>query len=94
MTIEAAEIMEKLKDKRAEYQAITSSDGSVNLDDIGNRIITEVLGSESSQQDMPSGNQAQAEVQRLRNQMAQMQASTIEQIAQVKAEATSREVEA
>ncbi|KHG21153.1 Calpain-2 catalytic subunit [Gossypium arboreum] len=46
MTIKAAEIMEKLKDKRAEYETITSSDSSVNLDNIDNRIITEVLGSE------------------------------------------------
>ncbi|MFQ6668750.1 hypothetical protein Gotur_034282 [Gossypium turneri] len=43
MTTEAAEIMEKLKDKRAEYEVIASSDSSVNLDDIDNRIITEVL---------------------------------------------------
>ncbi|MFQ6646189.1 hypothetical protein Gotur_019441 [Gossypium turneri] len=43
---------------------------------------------------MPSVNQAQAEVQRLSDQMAQMQASTIEKIAQLKAEAASREVEA
>ncbi|MFQ6660377.1 hypothetical protein Gotur_028931 [Gossypium turneri] len=70
MTTEATEIMEKLKDKRAVYGAIASSDSSVNLDDIDNRIITEVLGLESSQKYMPSGNQAQAEVQRLRDQMA------------------------
>ncbi|MFQ6645442.1 hypothetical protein Gotur_020573 [Gossypium turneri] len=44
MTTEAAEIIEKLKDKRVEYKAITSSDSSVNLDDIDNRIITEVFG--------------------------------------------------
>ncbi|MFQ6653454.1 hypothetical protein Gotur_024854 [Gossypium turneri] len=44
MTTEAVEIMEKLKDKRVEYEAIASSDSSVNLDDIDNRIITEVLG--------------------------------------------------
>ncbi|KAK5825697.1 hypothetical protein PVK06_020555 [Gossypium arboreum] len=82
MTTEAAEIMEKLNDKRAKYEAITSSDSSVNLDDIDNQIITEVLGPErygrvrfqgsfvnstqyfgsSSQQYMPSANQAQAEV--------------------------------
>ncbi|MFQ6662726.1 hypothetical protein Gotur_030480, partial [Gossypium turneri] len=80
--------MEKLKDKRAKYEAIASSDSSLNLDDIDNRIITEVLSPErygrvrfqgsfvnptqyfgsSSQQYMPSGNQAQAEVQRLRDQ--------------------------
>ncbi|MFQ6622862.1 hypothetical protein Gotur_001566, partial [Gossypium turneri] len=88
MTPEAAEIMEKLKDKKAEYEAIASSDSSVHIDDIDNRIITEVLGPErygrvqfqgsffnpsqyfgsSSQQYMPSGSQAQAEVQRLRDQ--------------------------
>ncbi|MFQ6661077.1 hypothetical protein Gotur_029363 [Gossypium turneri] len=48
MTFEAAEIMEKLKDKKAEYEAIASSDSFVNVDDIDNRIITEVLGLESS----------------------------------------------
>ncbi|KHG12460.1 DnaJ subfamily C member 10 [Gossypium arboreum] len=46
MTSEAGEIMEKLKDKKAEYEAIASSDSSVNLKDIDNRIITEVLGPE------------------------------------------------
>ncbi|KHG12631.1 Adenylosuccinate synthetase 1, chloroplastic [Gossypium arboreum] len=35
MTTEAAEIM-KLKDKRAEYEVIVSSDSSVNLDNIDN----------------------------------------------------------
>ncbi|XP_040948802.1 uncharacterized protein [Gossypium hirsutum] len=44
MTSEATEIMEKLKDKKAEYEAIASSDRSVHLDDIDNWIITEVLG--------------------------------------------------
>ncbi|MFQ6666291.1 hypothetical protein Gotur_032697 [Gossypium turneri] len=62
MTTEATEIMEKLKDKRAEYEAIASSDSSVNLDDIDKRIIAEVLGPKRSQQYMPSGNQAQVEV--------------------------------
>ncbi|MFQ6669126.1 hypothetical protein Gotur_034499 [Gossypium turneri] len=46
---------EKLKDKKAEYEVVASSDSSVNVDDIDNRIITEVLGLESSQQYMPSG---------------------------------------
>ncbi|MFQ6636074.1 hypothetical protein Gotur_013615 [Gossypium turneri] len=46
MTTETVEIMEKLKDKRVEYEAIASSDSSINLDDIDNRIITEVLGPE------------------------------------------------
>ncbi|PPR82519.1 hypothetical protein GOBAR_AA38196 [Gossypium barbadense] len=47
MTSEAAEIMEKLKDKKAEYEVIASSDSFVNVDDIDNRIITEVLGPEN-----------------------------------------------
>ncbi|KHG04244.1 F-box/LRR-repeat 17 [Gossypium arboreum] len=113
MTFEAGEIMEKLKDKKTQYEAIASSDSSVNLENIDNRIITEVLGPErygrvrfqgsgvnptqyfgsSSQQLMLSGSQAQAEVQRLRDQMSQMQASTVEQIAQLKAEAAAREAE-
>ncbi|MFQ6665636.1 hypothetical protein Gotur_032307 [Gossypium turneri] len=46
MTSEAAEIMEKLKDKKAEYEMIASSDSSVNVDDIDNWIVTEVLGPE------------------------------------------------
>ncbi|KAH1106528.1 hypothetical protein J1N35_010296 [Gossypium stocksii] len=89
MTSEAGEIMEKLKDKKAEYEAISSSDSSVNLDDIDNKIIAEVLGPErygrvqfqgfgvnptqyfgsSLQQYMSSRSQAQAEVQRLKDQM-------------------------
>ncbi|XP_040951133.1 uncharacterized protein [Gossypium hirsutum] len=113
MTPEAAEIMEKLKDKKAEYEAIASSDSFVHIDNIDNRIITEVLGPErycrvrfqgsfvnpsqyfgsSSQQYMPSGSQTQAEVQMLRDQMAQMQATTVEQITQLKVEAASREAE-
>ncbi|MFQ6645528.1 hypothetical protein Gotur_019238, partial [Gossypium turneri] len=32
MTTKVAEIMEKLKDKRAEYETIASSDSSINLD--------------------------------------------------------------
>ncbi|MFQ6671001.1 hypothetical protein Gotur_035683 [Gossypium turneri] len=43
---------------------------------------------------MPLRNQAQAKVQRLKDQMAQMQASTVEKIAQLKVEATSKEAEA
>ncbi|KAH1121919.1 hypothetical protein J1N35_005079, partial [Gossypium stocksii] len=40
---EPAKIM-KLKDKKAEYEAVASSDSSVNLDNINNKII--VLGPE------------------------------------------------
>ncbi|KHG05096.1 Dynein beta chain, ciliary [Gossypium arboreum] len=106
-------IKKKLKDKKAEYEAITSSDSSVNLDDIDNQIITEVLDPErygrvqfqgsfvnptqyfgsSSQQYIPSESQPQAKVQRLKYQIAQMQTSTVEQIAQLKAKAASTEVE-
>ncbi|KAG8493340.1 hypothetical protein CXB51_010684 [Gossypium anomalum] len=99
ITSEAGEIMEK----KAKYEAIASTDSSINLENIDNRIITEVLGPErygrvrlqgsgvtptqyfgsGSQQYMPSGSQAQAEVQMLRDQIAQMQANTVEQIAEV-----------
>ncbi|PPR89859.1 hypothetical protein GOBAR_AA30825 [Gossypium barbadense] len=44
MTSETGEIMEKLKEKKVEYEAIASTDSSVNLENIDNRIITEVLG--------------------------------------------------
>ncbi|MFQ6659927.1 hypothetical protein Gotur_028631 [Gossypium turneri] len=62
MITEAAEVMEKLKDKRAKYEPIASSDSSINPNEIDSRIIIEVLGPESSQQYMPLGNQAQVEV--------------------------------
>ncbi|KAK5794067.1 hypothetical protein PVK06_035260 [Gossypium arboreum] len=82
MTSEAGEIMEKLMEKKAKYEAIASTDSSVNLENIDKRIITKVLGPErysrvrfqgsgvtptqyfgsGSQQYMPSGSQAQAEV--------------------------------
>ncbi|PPS14393.1 hypothetical protein GOBAR_AA06183 [Gossypium barbadense] len=48
MTSETGEIMEKLKEKKAEYEAIASNDSFVNLENIDNRIITEVLGPEST----------------------------------------------
>ncbi|KAK5794544.1 hypothetical protein PVK06_035778 [Gossypium arboreum] len=113
MSSEAAEIMEKLKDKKAEYEATTSTDSSINFEDIDNRIINEVLGPErygrlrfqgsgvnptqyfgsTSHQYMPSGSQSQAEVQRLKDQIVQIQASTDEQISQLRAEAAAREAE-
>ncbi|KAK5842832.1 hypothetical protein PVK06_005243 [Gossypium arboreum] len=102
-SLENFKVIEKLKEKKAEYKAVASTDSSVNLENIDNRIITEVLGPErygrvqfqgsgvtptqyfrsGSQQYMPSGSQAQAEVQRLRDKIAQMQANTVEQIAEV-----------
>ncbi|KHG26915.1 Thiamine-phosphate synthase [Gossypium arboreum] len=84
MTSEDGEIMEKLKENKAEYEVIASSDSSVNLENIDNRITTEVLGLERyGRQYLPSGSQAQVEVQRLRDQIARMQANTVEQIAEV-----------
>ncbi|KAG8503621.1 hypothetical protein CXB51_001604 [Gossypium anomalum] len=115
-TSEAGEIMEKLKEKKAEYEAIASTDSSVNLENIDNKIIIEVLGPErygrvrfqrsgvtptqyfgsGSQEYMPSESQAQAEVQRLRDQIAQTQENTVEQITkqQLRAEAAEREAAA
>ncbi|KAK5775842.1 hypothetical protein PVK06_043792 [Gossypium arboreum] len=46
MTSEVGQIMEKLKEKKAEYEAIASNDSFVNLENIDNRIITKVLGPE------------------------------------------------
>ncbi|PPS17387.1 hypothetical protein GOBAR_AA03189 [Gossypium barbadense] len=84
MTFEAGEIMEKLKEKKAEYEAVASTDSSVTLENIDNIIITEVLSPERyGRQYMHSGSQAQDEVQMLRDQIAQMQANTVEQIAEV-----------
>ncbi|KHG07644.1 Hormonally up-regulated neu tumor-associated kinase [Gossypium arboreum] len=39
MTSKAGEIMEKLKDKKAGYEAIPSSDSSVNLEDIDTELL-------------------------------------------------------
>ncbi|KHF97337.1 hypothetical protein F383_36610 [Gossypium arboreum] len=87
MTTEAVKIMKKLKDKRVEYEVIASSYSSVNFNDIVNRIIAEVLGPERY-------GRAQAEVQRLKDQMSQTQVSTVEEISQLKVEAASKEAEA
>ncbi|KAK5845745.1 hypothetical protein PVK06_001959 [Gossypium arboreum] len=116
MTSEAGEIMEKLKEKKTEYEAIASTDSYVNLENIDNRIITKVLGPErysrvrfqgsgvtptqyfgsGSQQYMPSRSQAQAEVQRLTDQMAQIaEAAEREAAAPTREAATAaREAEA
>ncbi|KAK5840297.1 hypothetical protein PVK06_009190 [Gossypium arboreum] len=113
MTSEATEIMEKLKDKKAEYEVTASTDSFVNFEDIDNIIINKVLGPErygrvrfqgsgvnptqyfgsTLHQYMPSGSQSQAEVQRLKDQIVQIQASTDEQISQLRAEAAAREAE-
>ncbi|PPS08481.1 hypothetical protein GOBAR_AA12162 [Gossypium barbadense] len=75
MSSEAAEIMEKLKDKKAEYEATALTDSSVNFEDIDNIIINEVLGPERY------------------GRIVQIQASTDEQISQLRAEAAAREAE-
>ncbi|KAL4355033.1 hypothetical protein GQ457_06G023430 [Hibiscus cannabinus] len=47
ITSEAAEIMEKLREKRAEYEATASTqNSSVNANDIDNQVIAEVFGPE------------------------------------------------
>ncbi|KAE8677222.1 Calcium-dependent protein kinase 17 [Hibiscus syriacus] len=46
MTDKAVEIMEKLREKRAEYHVTSSSQGLVDDDDIENRVINDVLGPE------------------------------------------------
>ncbi|PPS17577.1 hypothetical protein GOBAR_AA02994 [Gossypium barbadense] len=63
ITSEAGEIMEKLKEEKAEYEAIASSDSSVNLENIDNRIVLKFW------------------VQK--DQIAQMQANTVEKITEV-----------
>ncbi|KAH1122049.1 hypothetical protein J1N35_005209 [Gossypium stocksii] len=111
MTSEAGELLDKLKEKKVEYEA--SIDSSANFVEIDDRIINEVVGPErygqvrfqgssvnptqyfgsSSWEYMPFGSQSQGEVQRLRDQIAQMQASTVEQISQLKAEAEAGEAQ-
>ncbi|PPS19338.1 hypothetical protein GOBAR_AA01232 [Gossypium barbadense] len=86
MTSEAREIMEKLKEKNEEYEAIASTDSSVNLENIDTKLSLKfwvLKGTVGSQQYMPFGSQAQVEVRRLRDLIAQMQASTVERIAKV-----------
>ncbi|KAL4302062.1 hypothetical protein GQ457_10G005060 [Hibiscus cannabinus] len=46
ITPEAAEIMDKLRDKRAEYEATGSSHGSINDQELENQVIAEVLSLE------------------------------------------------
>ncbi|KHG05736.1 Glutamate--tRNA ligase [Gossypium arboreum] len=112
MTSEAGEIMKKLKEKKAEYEVIALTDSSVNLENIDNRIISEVLGPErygrvrfqgssvtltqyfgsGSQQYIPSESQAQVEVQRLRDQIAQIKYKELQQ--QLRADAAARKAAA
>ncbi|KHF97885.1 acsF [Gossypium arboreum] len=82
MTSEAGEIMEKLKDKKAEYEAIASSDSSVNLKNIDNIIITEVLDPKRY------GRMAQMQ-ESIGEQITQLKAEA----ASLKDEAAAREVE-
>ncbi|PPR91064.1 hypothetical protein GOBAR_AA29618 [Gossypium barbadense] len=52
MTSEVGQIMEKLKEKKAEYETIALTDSSINLENIDNRIITEVLGPERKYEEL------------------------------------------
>ncbi|MFQ6658572.1 hypothetical protein Gotur_027782, partial [Gossypium turneri] len=74
--------MEKLKDKKAEYEAIASSDSSVHLENIYNRIITEVLGPERDQ------------IAQMQATTVEVQRKYEELQLQLKTDAASREVEA
>ncbi|PPR81484.1 hypothetical protein GOBAR_AA39230 [Gossypium barbadense] len=88
MTSETGEIMEKLNEKKAEYEAIASTDSSVNLENIDNRIITEVLGSERYGRELQ---------QQLRAEAAEREAAAAAREAVTAtrdAEARAREVEA
>ncbi|MFQ6640048.1 hypothetical protein Gotur_016531, partial [Gossypium turneri] len=53
-----ADDKEKLKDKRVKYDAIASSDSSMNLDDTDNQFITKVLGPKSSEVKRSDGSDA------------------------------------
>ncbi|PPR93876.1 hypothetical protein GOBAR_AA26794 [Gossypium barbadense] len=86
MTSEAGEIM-KLKEKKAEYEAIASSDSSVNLENIDNRIITEVLGPERY------GRITQMQANTV-EQIAEVQRKYEELQQQLRAEAAEREAAA
>ncbi|MFQ6629445.1 hypothetical protein Gotur_007249, partial [Gossypium turneri] len=86
MTLEAAEILEKLKDKKDEYESIASSDSSVHIDDIDNRIITEVLGPEIDQM-------AQMQATTV-EQITQLKAEAASREAELKSNAAAREAEA
>ncbi|PPS02045.1 hypothetical protein GOBAR_AA18609 [Gossypium barbadense] len=83
MTSEAGETMEK----KAEYEAIASSDSSVNLENIDNRIITEVLGPERY------GRIAQMQANMV-EQITEVQRKYEELQQQLRAEAAEREAAA
>ncbi|PPS17078.1 hypothetical protein GOBAR_AA03491 [Gossypium barbadense] len=86
--------VQRLRDQMAQMQASTVEQ-IAQLKAKASSLKEEAAAREAdSQQYMHSGNQAQTEVQRLRDQMAQMQASTVEQIAQLKAKASSLKEEA
>ncbi|PPR87429.1 hypothetical protein GOBAR_AA33260 [Gossypium barbadense] len=85
MTSEAGEIMEKLKEKKVEYEAIASTDSSVNLENIDNRIITKVLGPERY------GRIAQMQANTV-EQIVEVQRKYEELQQQLRAEAAEREI--
>ncbi|MFQ6659943.1 hypothetical protein Gotur_028640, partial [Gossypium turneri] len=87
MTSEAVEIMEKLKDKKVEYEAIALSDGSIHLDNIDNQIIIEVLGPERY------GRMQASTDERIAQLKVEAERKYEELQLQLKAEAAAREVE-
>ncbi|KHG13879.1 hypothetical protein F383_18013 [Gossypium arboreum] len=87
ITSEAGEIMEKLKEKKAEYEAIASTNSSVNLENIDNRIITEFLGPERY------GQIAQMQANMV-EQITEVQRKYEELQQKLRAEAAAREAEA
>ncbi|KAK5771038.1 hypothetical protein PVK06_047211 [Gossypium arboreum] len=80
-----AEAEEKLKEKKAKYEAIASTDSFVNLENIDNRIITAVLGPERY------GRIAQMQTS-IVEQIAEVQRKYEELQQELKAEAAEREV--
>ncbi|PPR88038.1 hypothetical protein GOBAR_AA32656 [Gossypium barbadense] len=105
MTSEAGEIMEKLNDKKAEYEAIALNDSSdrerVEISSKQKQKFTHTAGSKSFACVAEAkhaaihafGESSSTKVQRLKDQMAQMQARTVAQIAQLKVEAASIKAE-
>ncbi|PPR92554.1 hypothetical protein GOBAR_AA28118 [Gossypium barbadense] len=89
MTSEAGEIM-KLKEKKAEYEAIASSDSSVNLENIGNKIITEVLGPERKYEELQQQLRAEAAEREAASAAREAKAAAMA-VEQSKAEAAERE---
>ncbi|KAE8702328.1 UDP-glycosyltransferase 73C5-like [Hibiscus syriacus] len=76
MTVDTAEIMEKLREKKAEYHVIASSQGIVNDDDIENQAINDVLGPERyGRRKMKQGKHREQQQKQLEQQRKQQEFS-------------------